>query len=1252
LSNFFYPDNLPIIQFKDLIQATLFEHQTIIVAGETGSGKTTQLPKFCLELHPDSETIIGCTQPRRIAAITVAERVKEELCNQKDKVGYKIRFHNHTDQQTKIKFMTDGILLAETRQDPLLKRYSVIIIDEAHERSLNIDFLLGFLKNLLPRRPDLKLIITSATIDTAAFAKHFSKAPVIDIEGRTYPVDIRYSPVEEESEYEKSSYLDHCIQTIIGLHNNEAAGDILAFLPTEKDIRSCCNMLRDKIEHGIVLPLFGRLSAADQKRIFRPHKSRKIVVATNVAETSITVPNIRYVVDSGLARISYYNSRAKTTSLPIKRISRASCDQRKGRCGRVGPGICVRLFSEDDYSNRPKYSLPEIQRSNLAEVILQMISLKLGRPEQFPFIDIPSHGAIRDGYRLLTELGAINSRGHLTSKGLLMAKLPIDPCISRIIIEAKKNNCLREIKIIGSALAIQDPRVRPAEFEKQADLAHKKFSHPHSDFMGLLKLWNHFYGAHDQVKSWSRLKKFCKQHFLSFQRMREWFDLHEQMSRILKRHGGFTDNTRDGSYEAIHKSLVSGFLRNICCKKKDKIYQGAGNRELMIFPGSHQFLKGGNWIIAASFLETNRLYGLTVATIEPDWLESMGGELCKYSWTNPRWQKKSGRVVCDERVSLFGLTIVHGRTINFGRRHPKNRKEAQNIFIERALLQGEITGNYSFLLHNRTLIEKWRDSEEKLRKRDIVIDDYRLHDFYTHKLPSSVYDRSTLNGFLKKNKDKNLLKMTEDDILNRRPEEHELVDYPSALTINSTEFNLTYNFQPGTYDDGVTIRIPIDLAGTLKPALFEWLVPGLLREKTIFLFKGLAKNLRKQLVPLNQTVDMVMDDISPYRGSYYRALENSLFKFFAISLRRSDWPESLPPHLQMRFLLFDPSGKTVATGRDLSLLISNIGRPKNNVKNSQPARKDKQLIAAFKNKVFNRCNFDTLPDRITLYSGQKEVSGYLYPTLLLTPEKNGVTITFENDINKSSKLSKDAVLYLYRFHFSNQYKSLKKNCSTALSGPSSLWLVHGLGGRKIALETILHFITHSIFNTGKEKIPSKVQFDRTVAEIKEKNFYQLGLQIFETVMRTLRKRAEVRKKIGQYTDLAHKNHNYDQSRFEMYEQLLLEILPHNFLKLYSVEELEDCNRYMNALIIRIERAHINPAKDKNKAEQLIPYLNNLQSLEKYSHDLSEEYQDHLKMYQRMIQEFRISLFAPEMKTKITVSAKKLKQQFDKIREFT
>ncbi len=1245
-----YPNHLPVITHRDEIIRLLTKQQVIIVAGDTGSGKTTQLPKFCLEAFPNDRLMIGCTQPRRVAALSVSGRVSEELGSLGDIVGCKIRFHDQTSSSTKIKFMTDGVLLAETIHDPLLKRYGVIILDEAHERSLNIDFLLGFLKNILPNRPDLKLIITSATIDTSAFSKHFSGAPVVRVQGRTYPVELRHLPVPEDQFNEKDGYIEHCVHAIRDLYMTEPPGDILAFLPTERDIRTCCDLLEGLFENAVILPMFGRLQTADQKRIFNSYKETKIVVATNIAETSITVPGIRYVVDSGLARISTYNVRARTTGLPITRISQASCEQRKGRCGRVAPGVCIRLYSEEDYQSRDEYTLPEIRRSNLAAVVLQMIYLNLGDPLSFPFIDPPHPNAVRDGFKLLTELGAIDKNRKLTRYGKIMATMPIDPCIARVIIEAGKNGSLREIRIIAAAIAIQDPRVRPADLEKQADEAHKSCAHPQSDFLSLLNIWNLFHDVQDKVNSWSRLRKFCKTHFLSFQRMREWLDLHEQMGRILERYPEYRENTNDASYQMIHSALASGFLRNIAVKKKDKIYHGIAGRELMIFPGSHQFLKSGQWIIAASFVETSRLYALTVASIEPEWLEELGKHLCKYSWSHPRWEKKAGQVIADEKVSLFGLTIITSRRVNFGRCDPANKKEARKIFINSALLTGEISGIYPFLQHNLNLIATWQDTERRLRKHDILVDDMTLFSFYDKRLGDGVYDRFTLNRFLKKAGQQSLM-MTDDDIIRRLPHTNELANFPPHLSMGSLELKLEYHFEPGTEHDGVTVRIPITIAHTLKPEIFEWLVPGLLQEKTLFLLKGLPKSIRKQFIPLNNTVDFLLDSIVLYQGSYFQALERTLFKFFKKSVRRSDWPKNLPDHLSMRFVLFNVDGKTIASGRDLSKLISSVEHTEQIKTTDQLVPNNDSLIARWQDLVVRQWDFADLPDKITLYTRQeKEIAGYLYPAVHPLPDQGGVTIRFENTPKAARKITSDGMSYLYRLQFQDQFKALKRFCSTKLSGPSSFWLIEGMESQKQALENLLDFILRELFSTASGTIHTREQFSAAVADVKMKGLYRSGTEICEAVLSLLRRRREVKDQIMRFSRLSQKSRSFSPERYHEYTELLEEILPADFLRTFTLEMLSDCDRYLRSLLIRIERAHVDFTKEVTKKQRLHPYLVNYHSVKKRKKELSDECLSLIEEYKFLIHEFRISIFSPEIGTRIPISEKKLGKLWQKIKE--
>lgn len=1240
-----YPVELPIVSYREPFLELLQKHQVIIVSGETGSGKTTQLPKFCLEFFPDDSFYIGCTQPRRVAATSVSSRVATELGDQQQLVGYKIRFHDKTTRDTRIKFMTDGVLLAETRKDPLLRKYRVIIIDEAHERSLNIDFLLGYLKNLLPKRPDLKLIITSATIDTAIFSKHFSDAPIMAVEGRSYPVEVRYRDFNVNEDQEDISYVDQCVQTIVELHRREIPEDTLIFLPTEKDIRECCALLEGKLTGSVILPMFGRLAAADQKKIFKASPFTKIVVATNVAETSITVPGIRYVIDSGLARISQYNVRARTTSLPITRISKANADQRKGRCGRIGPGICIRLYSEEDYLDRDQYMLPEIKRSNLADVILQMISMDLGSPIDFPFIEPPHPGAIRDGYNLLKELGALRPDNKLNNTGQLMARLPIDPPISRVLIAARENNCVREIKIIAPALAIQDPRVRPADKEAAADSAHKKFAHENSDFLSLLNIWDLFHDVQEKGLSWGRLKKFCKSHYLSFQRMREWIDLHDQLSRLLDREKGFTDNEEPASYPAVHKSLCCGFLRNIGLKKEKekKLYQGAGGKEFMVFPGSHQFHNSGKWLIAATFLETNRLYALTVANVEVKWLIEVSDHLSRRSWSNPRYHKKSGQVVADEKITLFGLILSTDRIVNFGRTLNKNREEARQIFIQQALLENDINGNYPFLKKNIDILKKWQDTEERLRKRDLVVDNTTLHQFYDKRLAPNVYDRFTLNRFLQKKKDLSFLEMREEDILTRRPEERELQDFPKQLRIGSRNLRLTYHLAPGEEDDGVTVRIGLDTVDSFSETSFEWLVPGLIREKVTFLLKGLPKRIRKHLIPINNTVDLLLDDSSHYQGSLYHALEGGIFKMFRLKVARSDWPEPLPPHLTMRYLLYDSAGRTVATGRVLHKLARKVAAgPARSV---TPSKKISQSLARWQNRLFTAWDFDGLERRTPLFTADNEVAGYLYPALHVEKNRGGVTLTFESDLTKARQLNAAGSIFLYQLHFKEEFKNLKKYCHTTLSGPSSQWLITLFGNRTKTNDALLGFIMRSLFTENLEFIPEKDAFNAEIKKVQQLGLYRKGQEICDEMFRIVRKRKEVSDHITRFAELAQKSHSYNQAQYKEYKNLLEEILAADFLTTKSVDDLAGCTRFFQALMIRIERAHANPLKDQTKAKQLEPYLQRIKNLPADCSVLPLECRQAISQYVAMLNEFRVTVFAPELKGGPAVSAKKLKLQW-------
>lgn len=1243
-----YPESLPISAKRKEIVKALKSNQVIIVAGDTGSGKTTQLPKMCLEALEDDELLIGCTQPRRIAATSVANRVAEELGVHGNVVGYKIRFQDHTSASTKIKFMTDGVLLAETRQDRELKQYSAIIVDEAHERSLNIDFLLGYLKQLTKRRPELKIIVTSATIDTDAFSRHFDNAPIVNVSGRNYPVAVSYHPPPHEEKGEYETIIDHCVDTVTQLFTTRPEGDILIFLATERDIRECCKLLDNKFQNTTILPLFGRLPAHDQKRIFLKTKNLKIIVATNVAETSLTVPGIRYVVDSGYARISHYNARAKTTSLPVTRISRASCDQRKGRCGRVGPGICLRLYSEEDYLDRPEFTQPELKRSNLADVILQMVSLKLGDPNHFPFIDPPFKNSVREGYRLLQELGAIDKNSRLTKKGKLMSTLPIDPCIARIILEANERNCLREIKIIGSLLAIQDPRIRPAEREKEAEEAHRKFRHPHSDFISLLNIWNNFFDETGSGRSWSKLKKFCKTNFLSFQRMREWFDLHDQLDRLLSERLGFTTNESEAKYEQIHKALLPGFLRNLAKRKKGATYSGTHNKELLIFPGSGQFEKRPQWLLAAAFIETSNLYALTVANISPDWIESAAKHLCKYSWTNPHWEKKNGQVMASETVSLFGLTICSGRKVNFGKRHKKNINHARDIFIQAALVNGEMNGTYKFLQSNLDRLRKWEASEDKLRIRNILVDDLTIHTFYTDRLPAEIYDQPSLNRLLKRKRDQTFLTMKDEDILLREVSDNELVDYPTTKSVGSIDLRLEYHFDPTSDKDGVTFRIPRHSAPAVSPDYFDWLVPGLLRDKVTYLLKSLPKSTRKNFVPINESVDRIIDGLEAGRTPFLPALELTIFKIFSLQIGRNQWKRELPNYLRPRFLLFDVNGKELCSGRDLSALIKQSNTiNQESTPRPKGSNQDNKILVKWDKSEFKKWGFNGLPDKIVRHTTDGEISSILYTTLQPKPEKGCVSVSFYTDPNKAKEMHHQGYLFLLGLYFKDQYRSLKKMCSTQLSGPSTLLFVQLSISRNELIEKTVEYILYFLTGPIPSDLSDQAGFEDIVEIVREKGLFKSGQLYFNQILSALRKRREVEEKIIDIFEKARKKGHHLPPKKQFFLDELAAILPVDFLFHRNPLDFHQIERLLRGLAIRVERFYVNPHKDAQKETQLQPHLNKLNELEDRSGNFSDDGLLEYSLYREMVNDYKLALFAPEVKGRRTTSDKKLNLQYQK-----
>lgn len=1270
-----YPSHLPVVAEREKILETIKKNSVTIIAGDTGSGKTTQLPKICLEAGRGKNKLIGCTQPRRIAATSVASRVSEELGTLNYLAGYKIRFSDHTGPGTRIKFMTDGILLAEARSDHLLSAYDTLIIDEAHERSLNIDFLLGILKRLLARREDLKIIITSATIDTEKFSLCFDNAPVIEVSGRTYPVDIRY---HEEVDDQEGTYVERAVDSVFEICSHEPPGDVLVFMPTERDIRETVNLLSSgfrsnagrrlaRQENPAILPMFGRLSGPEQNRIFRTSRERKIVVATNVAETSVTVPGIRYVVDTGFARISSYNVRARTTKLPVTAVSRASCDQRTGRCGRVGPGVCIRLYSEENYLNRLEFTPPEIVRSNLADVILRMIYLRLGHPEKFPFVDPPSSRAISDGYSLLNELGAISGR-NLTERGRLMAQLPLDPRISRMIIEARNNNCLREVVIIAAALSVQDPKVRPAEFAKQADEAHQHFTSSASDFLSYLLLWDLYQNVIEKTKSKHQLRKFCRNHFLAYQRMREWRDIHEQIWGVLASKGSGkksrgqhpflksscqnkTETMHSGvkkgqenddtdsigkayksGYDSIHKSILSGNLRNIGLRKEKNIYQGGQGQELMVFPGSAQFDHGGQWIMAAELVETSRLFARIVATIKPEWIESLAGKLCRSSYSAPHWEKRRGQVVALEKVTIYGLVIVAGRRVNYG---PINPKESRQIFIQSALVEGEIgVQQFSFLEKNQKLVKKLEGFENRVRRRDILVDDYDLYQFYESRIPEQIVNRASLKRLIKKRGSDDFLLMTKEDILKELPEADELTDFPTKIKMGEFTLPLSYTFQPGSDKDGVTVHIPTDLLAHINQKQFDWLVPGMLLEKVGFLLKGLPKSIRRQLIPVPQTAQQFLGELTPFKGSLFHQLEEIIYKKIRVRVDPLSWPvDGLPSHLKMRFAIISDKGKEIASTRNFNDLLR-ADQPKTVGAGLQKINKK------WEKADITQWDFDGLPERIPLKDKDGRLTGFAWPGLVESDGQISLRLFISQD--DAREKTRIGLAALYRLHFSRQWKEAKRDFVI----PRAHWaLYEGLGTHEEINKDIFTFIISEIFQTNSGFIPGKDDFDKCICFVKEHGLYSPGKKILKDVIEILQQRRSVLDAIGKFEESA-KGLNKKACLF--FREQVKELLPPGFLTEMTLKELNHFPRYLKAINIRMERRMTNPAKDAAKEVQLQPHIAQLVEAMRWK-NITSELKLAISQYKQMVEEYKVSLFAQELKTAFPVSDRRLEEKWREIK---
>lgn len=912
-----YPD-LPISARRQEILNALAEHQVLVIAGETGSGKTTQLPKICLELGLGRKGMIGHTQPRRIAARSVATRIAVELKTELGTlVGYKVRFNDQLSENSLVKLMTDGILLAEIQHDRYLNQYDCLIIDEAHERSLNNDFLLGYIKQILPKRPDLKLIITSATIDLERFSRHFDNAPIIEVSGRSYPVEVRYRPLIEQKnpENEPQDQLQGIINAVDELQA-EGRGDILIFMNGEREIRDTAEALAKlELRHTEILPLYARLSSSEQQRIFNPSEQNRIILATNVAETSLTIPNIKYVIDTGTARISRYSHRTKVQRLPIEPISQASANQRKGRCGRISEGICIRLYSEEDFNQRPEFTDAEILRTNLASVILQMQALGLDNIESFPFIDAPDRRHIQDGIRLLEELEAfhwqktsVGERRKLTTEGKMLARLPVDPRLAKMLLSAVSQGCLHEIMIIVAALSIQDPRERPQDRQQSADDKHRRFADKKSDFMAFLNLWNHIQKQQKEL-SRNQFRRQCQKDYLNYLRVREWQDLYHQI-RLSVREMGLAINSEPAHYQQIHSALLSGLLSHIGIKDNEKqLYLGARNARFAIFPNSSLFKQQPKWCMAAELVETSKLWGRIVAQIEPEWIEPLASHLVKNSYSEPRWSKSKGCVIANQRVNLYGLPIVVNRIVNYGNIDPQTSRQ---IFIQSALVEGDWQGKYPFFQQNQELIKEVEALEDKSRRRDILVDERVLFDFYDKRIGAEVVSQKHFDSWWKKAQAQNpeLLNLEKSLIIKQENAQISELDFPNYWYQNDLKLALSYQFEPGSDADGVTVHIPLPLLNQVEIQGFDWQIPGLRQELVVALIKSLPKSLRRNFVPAPNYAQAFLGRVNDYQKPLLESLSDEFRKMTGVRVEAEDWGlDQLPAHLKICFRVIDERGK-------------------------------------------------------------------------------------------------------------------------------------------------------------------------------------------------------------------------------------------------------------------------------------------------------------------------------------------------------
>ncbi len=1222
-----FSDDLPINQHFDEISNALKNHQVLIICGETGSGKTTQLPKLCLRLGRGIEGYIGHTQPRRLAAKSVAKRIADELeSDLGTHVGYKIRHQDVTNKNSYIKLMTDGILLAELQQNRYLNQYDTLIIDEAHERSLNIDFILGYLKQLLPKRPDLKVIITSATIDVTRFSEHFNDAPIIEVTGRSWPVDVLYRPIEEEdedSDGESPGREGAMLEAIRELTSFDM-GDILIFLEGEGEIHETDKFLRKQLLPDTdILPLYARLSSSRQNKIFAPHKRRHIVLATNIAETSLTIPGIRYVIDTGMARISRYSYRSKVQRLPIEKVSMAAANQRKGRCGRTSEGICIRLYSEEDYLSRSEYTQPEILRTNLASVILQMKALNIGDIESFPFINPPEKKLINDGMRVLQEINALDKQDKLTSIGRNIARFPLDPRHARLLIAANDFNCLNEILIIVAVLSIQSPRERPIDKQQKSDESHEQFNDENSDFLWFINLW-YFYQKQIKKLSQNKLRKLCQQNFLSYMRMREWSDIHRQLRHVCTEMK-FAINSEPASYQNIHCAILTGMPSHVAFLSDKHEYTGARDIKLNIFPASGQFNNKPKWIVAADLVETTRLYARNVARIESNWLINTAKHLLKYDYSDAHWESKSTRVVALQKISLYGMTLVAGKRVNFGQVNPV---ESKALFIRNALVDGDLESSIIFFKHNNKIVNEVRELEVKSRRPDIV-DEEAITAFYNRALPNNVYDGQSFAVWAKKlNKEqKQELIFDKELIMSHEANEINENSFPDYIQCAGINMPLEYKFEPEKHDDGLSIDIPVAVLNQFNDKQMDYLVPGLIEEKIVVLLKSLPKQIRKKIVPVPETASECAENINNHSVSLKKNLAAYLFKTRTIEIEEKDWSETtLPEHLKINYRVIDSKNTVLGTGKDIKLL-----------KDEFSDKADNAFTVLYENaygtEEVSSWNFEEIPLKQEIEINENKIT--VYPSLI---EEEGKIYRYAFDNQESAEYClRIGVRALFKKELVKELKYMRKN----IRGIEKLALMYSnIGSKKELIDEIINLALEDTFLYEDRTIRKKDRFYATLSQDKQ-NLLMNAEKICVLLETILEKQVQVLSRLSDSDIL-----KYVDAIVDIEDQMdylifngFIDDVPYKYLVQYP--------RYLDSILKRIEKLEGGQEKDRQNTLLIEEHWNRIKKLVDNAYE-SDCFTTSLDNYRWMIEELRISLFTQELRTKVPVSIKRMDKIWNKL----